>query len=270
MMCVDSHDPLFSSREGKTMKGFIGLLCVAALVTCLGSQVGAQGSKDVDAILDKAIKALGGEQALSAVKAATWKGKGKITFGGSDNDFSIQGAVQGLEHFRQEFEGEFDGNKIKGLTVLNGDKAWRVLADMSMELDKDGVANEKRNVYLLLIPAKVLPLKGKAFKVEVAPEENVAGKPAAGLKITPPDGKIFKLYFDKDSGLPVKQVAAVVGFGGDEFTQETTFSNYKDINGLKKAMKVENKRDGEKFMAVEFTEYKLLDKVDPKLFAQPQ
>jgi hypothetical protein len=252
------------------MKRFIGLMLVTGLVAGLGSSAGAQGSKDVDAILDKAIKALGGEKALSSMNAATWKGKGKITFGDSDNDFSIQGTVQGLEQFRQEFEGEFGGNKVKGVTVLNGDKAWRVFADMSMELDKDGVANEKRSVYLVVIPAKILPLKGKDFKVEVAPDEKVEGKPAAGLKITPTDGKVFKLYFDKETGLPVKQVAAVVGFAGDEFTQETTFSNYKDIKGLKKAMKVENKRDGEKFMAVEYTEFQVLDKVDPKLFAQPQ
>jgi hypothetical protein len=252
------------------MRRFIGLMVVAGLVTGFGNRAGAQGAKDADAILDKAINALGGEKALSAMKAATWKGKGKITFGGSDNDFSIQGTAQGLEQFRSEFEGEFDGNKIKGLTVLNGDRAWRVFADMSMELDKDGVANEKRIVYLQLIPTKILPLKGKAFKVEIAPEENVAGKPAACLKVTPPDGKLFKLYFDKETGLPVKQVAAVAGFGGDEFTQETTLSNYKDIKGLKKAMKIENKRDGEKFMVVEFTEFQALDKVDPKLFTQPQ
>ena len=37
------------------------------------------------------------------------------------------------------------------------------------------------------------------------------GKPAAALKVTGPDGKDFTLYFDKESGLPVRMVAKVIG-----------------------------------------------------------
>jgi hypothetical protein len=83
-----------------------------------------------------------------------------------------------------------------------------------------------------------------------------------------PDGKDFTLYFDKESGLPVKLVAKVVSFGGEEFTQDTTYSNYKELDGIKKATKVESKRNGEKFIAVEITEYKAVDKVAPETFAE--
>jgi hypothetical protein len=251
------------------MKRFIGAVFVAALVTVLGGPARAEDDKDTNAILDKAIKALGGEEKLATVKAATWKGKGKITFGDNENEFTSQATVQGLEHFRSEFEGEFGGNKIKGITVLNGDKGWRKFGDMSMELDKDAVANEKRTVYLQVIPVTILPLKGKDFKCKAAGEEKVDGKAAVGIAVTCPDGKDFKLYFDKESGLPVKQVAKVVGFVGDEFTQETTFAAYKEFNGIKKATKVVAKRDGQKFLEQEVTEFKVLDKVDPKTFAAP-
>ena len=89
-----------------------------------------------------------------------------------------------------------------------------------MEMDGDAVKNEKRTVYLMVVPATILPLKSKDFKVESAAEENVKGKPAAALKVTGPDGKDFTLYFDKESGLPVRMVAKVVGFMGDEYTQD--------------------------------------------------
>jgi hypothetical protein len=116
----------------------------------------------------------------------------------------------------------------------------------------------------------LLPLREKAFKVEPAKEDKVDGKPAVGLKVTGPDGKDFTLYFDRESGLPVKQVAKVVGFTGEEFTQETIFSDYKEFGGIKKATKVENKRDGQKFLEQNVTEFKVLDKVDPKTFAEPK
>jgi hypothetical protein len=250
------------------MTRFIAAVFVAALVSAVGSPAGA--ADDKDAVLDKAIKALGGQEKLSAIKAMTWKSKGTLNFGGMDNPFTSEATMQGLDHLRQEFEGEFMGNKIKGITVINGDKGWRKFADMSMELEKNAVADQKRLSYLLAIPATLVPLREKGFKIEVAGEEKVGDKPAVALKVTPPDGKDFKLYFDKESGLPVKEVAKVTGFMGDEFMQETTFDGYKDMNGIKKATKVTYKRDGQKFMDFEITDFKILDRVDPKKFAAPE
>src|SRR5205809_7563527 len=134
------------------MRQFLGAVLVAVLGAGLGTPVRAEDDKGAKAILDKAIKALGGEEKLSKVKAMTWKGKGKINFGGSENEFTSQTTVQGLDHFRSEFEGEFMGNKLKGVTVIAGDKGWRKIGDMEMELDKDGLATEKRTVYLTVIP----------------------------------------------------------------------------------------------------------------------
>jgi hypothetical protein len=243
---------------------------VTALVCVIAQPAARADDKDPKAILDKAIKALGGEENLAKVKSATWKAKGKISFGGTDNEFSSTATAEGLDHLRSEFEGEFGGNKVKGVTVLNGDMGWRKFGDMGMELDKDGVANEKRTLYLQVIPVTVVPLKGKDFKVEAAGTEKVGDKPAAVLKVTGPDGKDFKLYFDQESGLPVKEVAKVIGFMGEEFTQELSYAGYKDFGGIKKATKIVSKRDGEKFQEMEISDFKVLDKVDAKTFGEPK
>jgi hypothetical protein len=251
------------------MKQFLGALVLAALLSGPGGSARAGGGKDVDAVLDKAIKALGGKEKLSKAHRATWKGKGKIRIGGDDSEFTSQTTVDGLDRVRLEFEGEFMGNKVKGVNVLAGDKGWRKFGDMETDLDKEALANEKRNAYLQVIPTNVLPLKGKGFKVAAAGEEKVGGKPAVVLKVTPPDGKEFKISFDKGSGLPVKVVAKVVGFLGEDLTQEATFHDYKDFGGLKRATRVLSKRDGEPFLDVRVTEFRVLEKVDPKTFAQP-
>ena len=65
-------------------------------------------------------------------------------------------------------------------------------------------------------------------------------------------------------------VAKVIGFGGEEHDQDTSFKDYKDFDGIKKATKVASKHDGEEFIKSEVTEFKVLDKVDPKTFAQPE
>jgi hypothetical protein len=252
------------------MKRLFGTVLLAAVVSFLAGPVRAADDKEVEAVLDKAIKALGGAEKLEKVKAFSWKGKGKINFGGNESEFSATATVEGLGNSHSEFEGEFGGNKIKGVTVLSGDKGWRKFGDMVMEMDKDALANEKRGLYLQVAPATILPLKTKGFKVEAAGSEKVGDKPAVVLKVTGPDGKDFKLFFDKESGLPVKLVAKVAGFMGDEFTQETTYGGYKEFGGIKKATKVESKRDGEKFLEQEITDFKPLEKVDAKTFAEPK
>ena len=139
---------------------------------------------------------------MSAVEAATWKAKGKMNFGGNDSDFTGRSTVQGLDHYRSEFEGDFGGNQVKGVMVFAGDKGWRKFGDQNTGKDADGVANQKRSIYLPVIPTTILPLKDKGFKVETTGEDKVGDKARVALKVTPPDGKDFKISFDKESGLP--------------------------------------------------------------------
>src|SRR5262249_33960166 len=179
-----------------------------------------------------------------ALKGCSWKTKGTLSIMGNDNPFSTENTLKGLTQYRSKFEGEFGGNKIEGVSVLNGDKGAPSFAGMDMEFDADALANEKRTVYLSAISAVVVPLKDeKSFKTEAAGEEKVDNKAAVVLKITGPDKKESKMYFDKETGLPVKQVAKVNNFMGQEVNQETTYANYKEMGGIKKATKTIIKHD---------------------------
>lgn len=243
-----------------------------ALVTALFSVPNGIQADDANPkeIVEQGIKALGGEEKLTKAAAFQWKVDGKIKFGDNDNPFSGASTIQGIDSLRSEFESEFNGNKFKASTVVAGEKGWRRFNEMTVEIDKEGLANEKRQIYLQIVPATLLPLKTKDFQVAMGKTERVAGKEATGLKVTGPDGKEFQLYFDKESHLPVRQVADVRGFMGEEFTQETTFEKYKAFEGIQKATHIENKRDGQAFLVLDVTEFKVLPKVEPETFAEPK
>lgn len=250
------------------MKRSLGALLALTLVGGLAPAARADEA-EAKAVLDKAIKALGGEEKLGKAQAISWKSKGKITFGENENPFNSQTIIQGLDRYHGEFEGEFNGNPFKGITVLDGKKGWRKFGDNVMEMDDDAVTNERRTIYLQVIPVTLVALKGQGFKLDSAKGEDVSGKPTDAIKATGPDGKDFTIYFDKEKNLPVKLVANVVGFNGEEFTQETTFADYKDFDGIKKATKVVAKRDGQTFLDSEVTDFKAMDKADPGAFAEP-
>ncbi len=246
------------------------LFCMSLGLALISSSAtpGLADDKDATAILDKAITAMGGEAKLAKAATCSWKTKGTITFNDSTNDFSTSVTMDGLDRYRGEFAGDFGGNEVKGVTVLDRDKGVRSFNDNRMEMDEEAVANEKRTIYLQASVMQILPLKGKGFKVEADGEEKVGDKPANKVKVKGPDGKDFTLYFDKESGLPVKQVAEVKGWQGQEFTQVSKFGDYKDFDGIKRATKVESTRDGEKFLEYTVTEYKVIDKPDAKLFSE--
>src|SRR5262245_40310642 len=115
-------------------------LCSALLVSAILSSGLAPpvraDDKDVNAILDKAIKALGGEEKLKKAEAFAEKAKGTLSFGGNDSEFTSERTVQGVDRQRSEFESEFNGNKFKFLMVLAGEKGWARFGDMSVPLDE--------------------------------------------------------------------------------------------------------------------------------------
>jgi len=250
------------------MTRFLGAVVATALVMSGGRGVLAKGP-DAKAVIDKACKALGGEEKLNSVKAVETKAKGSLNLGGTEGTFTTKSVVQGLDHFRQEFDGDFGGNQIKGITVLAGDKGWRKFGDNTGKLEDDALANQKRAVYLQSVPSDPQLLNSKGFKVESTKEDKVDNKPVVILKCVGPDKKDFEVIFDAETGLPLKLIATVAGLQGDEFTQESIFTKYKDFDGIKRATKVENKHNGEKYIDIELTDFKVLDKVDPKTFTEP-
>ena len=251
------------------MKRFLGAWLAAVVLVGPASPAKAD-DKDATPILDKAIEALGGEAKLAKAGTATWSSKSVITFNENENTMKVKTTVQGLDHHRSEIEGEFNGNEFKGITVIAGDKGWRKFGDDAQDLQGEFLAAEKQRAYLAAAHLTILPLKGKGFKVEVAPDEKVADKPASVLKATGPDGKGFTLAFDKETGLPVRQTATVTSFQGDEVSQESTFSDYKDFGGVKRATKVESKWDGKPFIKQTISDFKVIEKLDADTFAEPK
>lgn len=224
---------------------------------------------EADAIINKGIKALGGEARLAKARATTSKVKSTFISDDIASVAEVEHTADGLDRMRSTAEEESDGNKFTTITVINGKKGWLKIIEMRViELEGDEVADQK----LQSAPFALLELKDSKFKTEAVDDVQVDGKPAAGVKVTGPEGKDFTIYFDKQTGLPVKSVADQPNpeSPGQVFTQETYYSDYQDFGGIKQAKKVELKRDGKTYIKMELMDFKVLDKVDDKTFAKPE
>jgi hypothetical protein len=235
----------------------IGAVAVAFCLCVPGAPVGAQDDEQSQAVLNKAIKALGGAEKLQA-KILTWKVK--------DPDRTGQITVQNPDQIRYEQSIADQGKTIKSLTIINGDKGWSQIDDKVTTLKGEELLSSKHWLYKQVIPVTILPLKGKGFKLKAVGEQKVDGKPAVGIQVTPPGVKTggeFTLYFDKESGLPAKMIEKIDYGDG---IGENIFADYKEFDGIKKAMKIQMKPGD----TIHISEFKVLDKVDARIFSEPK
>ncbi|MDP4197513.1 MAG: hypothetical protein Q8940_20875, partial [Bacteroidota bacterium] len=84
----------------------------------------------------------------------------------------------------------------------------------------------------------ILDLDKSRIKVTLVDVEKIDGKDAYKLEMTPPLGNKWFEYYDKDSGLKVRQVKTVTSTTGQPIMQTIDFSDYRVVNGLKYPFKM--------------------------------
>jgi hypothetical protein len=224
------------------------------------------------AVIDKAIKALGGEAKLKKAKAVTLKGTGTYYGLGEGVPFTGEWSIQLPRQLRVAIESKANDQTFRMIRVVSGDKGWIKFNDDDVKtMDKEALAEEHHSLYVHWV-ATLAPLGDKSLQLAPLGETKVNGQEAVGVRVSHKGRRDVQLYFDKTTGLPVKMETMVKDpqAGGDtEYTQETFMSDYKDIDGLKLATKESLKRDGKRFVEVEWTEIRPADKLDDSLFARP-
>jgi zinc protease len=241
------------------------LMAFSLLLTASGfAQQG--GSKDANAILDKAIQATGGEAKLAKYKALSFKEKGTYYGMGKGMPYTAKYAMQYPGQFRMEIDGFF-------IKVLDHDKGWVRAEGKTKEMSKEELAvnqHEQKIGWLITL----LPLRDKAVKLEVLDEAKVGNQATSVIraKYSKDQGGIgAKLYFDKKTGLLAKleyqSKSQEQKF--KEVTTEVFYSDYKDVDGIFIAQKIVIKQDGKDYVEAEMIDLRAPEKLDSKVFARP-
>jgi hypothetical protein len=244
-----------------------GAVLAVGLVLAATTAARADDAAAARALVDKAIKAHGGD-AIAKVPAATVKFKGTVHTMGQGFPFSGEVNTQGADRSKIDIEVEVMGQKFRFLSVLSGDKGWIKLGDATNEMDKDQLAEAQEQARAGWV-ATLVPLKDKAFTLATTGEIEIDKRPALGVKVSSKGHRDVDLYFDKETGMLVKTEARAKDEGGKEVTDETFYADYKDVQGVKQAMKVTVKRDGKLYVEGEVTEYQLGESLDASVFAKP-
>jgi len=246
--------------------------CVVGLLLAAVRTVESGDPAEPRAVIDRAIKALGGEANLSKHKAFTMKGTGTFYGLGEGIPYTGEWAIQLPSQMRVAIESKANDMTFRMIRVVNGDKGWiKLNDDDAKEMSKEQLAEEREELYGDWV-GTLLPLKDKAFKLAPLGEVKVQDRDAVGVLISHAGHRDVRLYFDKASGLPVKRetvVKDVEGGGDREIQQEAIESDFKEFDGVKLPTKTVMKRDGKRFVEGQWSKVQPAEKLDDSVFARP-
>ncbi len=225
---------------------------------------------DAKAVILRAIKAHGGEEALTKYKAGTAKSKGTITVpGAGDLPFTQEMAYMLPDKLKETLQLSVGGNTVGIVTLINGEKCAIEANGTEVEITEPIKEALKDARQTLKVGRLVALVKDKGFELAPLGEAKVEGKPVVGVRVSAKGHKDVNLYFDKGTGRLAKLEHRVLDpMSGQELNEERIILEYgeKSAEGIPLPKKVLIKRDGAKFMEVEVQEAKVLEKIDDSEF----
>jgi hypothetical protein len=235
------------------------------------TSVHAQESAEARAVLDKAIKALGGKDSLTRFQAATWKSKGTFDVNEMKIAITDEWSVQSPDRYRWQLDATVMERTITLALVLNKDKAWvKGNNENTNELPAEIRDLFRTDFQVVRLAQQLVPLSDKAHHLSHLGELKIDDRPAVGIKVARKGAPDIDLFFDKDTSLPLRsEIRLKEPMGAEEAVHTFYFSSYKEVSGVKAFTKIVMKRNDKPFLELELNDIQLHEKLEDNVFDKP-
>ncbi|HEY0511760.1 MAG TPA: outer membrane lipoprotein-sorting protein [Thermoanaerobaculia bacterium] len=232
-------------------------LLVAGLA---GAAVQAQTA---DELIAKNLQARGGKDKIKAMQSARMTGK-MVMGQGMEAPFTMEVARP------KKLRMEFTIQGMTGVQAFDGKTGWSVMPFMGKKDPETMSADEiKQTEDQADIEGMLVDYKDKGHQVEYVGKEDVEGTPAYKLKVTKKNGDVANVYLDAESYMEIKE-AGKTKMHGQEMETETTFGDFKPVDGLIFPFSIESKAKGMPGgMTMTFSKVEVNPTLDASRFAMP-
>lgn len=245
------------------MRRFVGFIVAAAWLAAPAAGQAGDRDKALE-VVEKAIKAHGGTEALNKATTRSRTGEGVVTIGG-ETRLTTEEIVQFPDRCRVVLELQ-QRNRI--ILVLNGDKGWTQAGGTTQEMAKTALKEKQEELYVWWL-MNLTPLVKDEFQLKPLADVKVHDSDASVVGVSRKDSPDVRLFFDKKSGLLVK-IARRAKESGLVVNKEYFFSDHKEFDGVKMPTKEIVLLNGTvKMSDFKFDNYKVLSRVEDKVFEKP-
>lgn len=245
------------------------LLLVAALVSSTSCAPLRIAADEPRAVIEKAIRAVGGEDRIDKLKTMRAKAEGTVNLG-VEVPFTWTITWQLPNQYKMAAEVEVADKKVTFVQAFDGSSGWAGANGVTAPLTGPKLNDLRAQIHLCRILMLAPLLTDKTYKLTELDDGMVNEKPAARIQVTARGERDVTLSFDKATGLLAKIERIVLDNNTmKEVPQEDFLSNFQDIDGVKIAMKEVWFRSGAKVAEIEYTEVSHPEQIDTREFARP-
>jgi hypothetical protein len=249
------------------MRTLVVSACLLVLVPGRGQS--APPEDGARALLERAVKALGGEERLARNRAERGKRRGTLFIRDRPTPFVADTLVQLPAQYKSIIELSADGQKHLLVHIINGDKMTVTLDGQPQEVGAAALAEMRATMHLQRV-SRLLPLlKEGTYQLALLEEVKVHERPALPIRVSQKGNRDITLFFDKETALLVKSEHALDDGHGKEIVQEEHYGDFKEVSGRQQATKVVVYRAGKKVMESVLVEVSYPEKIDEAEFTRP-
>jgi hypothetical protein len=221
------------------------------------------------AVIQRAIRAHGGEANLKRLKAAHTKADGIIAMGAGvpftqEAFYELPGRLKEIQVL------ETNGQKRVVTIVVDGDRGWLNTNGQTVPLGATVLEELREAIHLIQVNRLVSLVEDRRFRLSNVQETQVEGVPAYNLRVSAAGHRDVDLYFSKETGLLIKVERRMRDLGSmKEFAEARMYSEFLDANGIRIPRKTVVFRDGKEFMRAQVAEVSFLENLEQRVFSKP-
>ena len=241
-------------------------LAAALALACVGAATAARAGDrdDALAIIDQAVQAQGGADALAKLRTAVRRGEGFLYQGDDKQPFTDEMRLDLPDRWRLSLEID---KQVRFTVAVAGDKGWEALGGKVDDLGPERLKEMREEIYVLWLET-LLPLRKDGFDLAPLPEAKVDGQTVVGVQASSKGRPDVKLYFDKETHLPAR-VEWSAREAGLPHAKAYLLSDYRDFDGVKAPTHLVETTDGKKISELTSASYKFPSKADDAAFTKP-
>jgi len=245
----------------------LGLTFFSGLSVTAQNGVAATDPTKAQAVVARAVQALGGERYLQ-IRNQVGRGKYSVIRDGAVVSFQ---SFLDIIVFPDRERTEFKSQGSRTVQVNTGDTGW--IFDGDQELIKvqneQQVANFKQGIRTSLDNVLRGYWKGEAELTYVGKRAATLGKRNEVVKLTYKDGFVVEFEFAADDGVPQKALYKRTTADGEEIKEEDRYAQFIEVTGIKTPFIIDRTTNGKSSSRINYESIDFNRTIPDSIFTKP-
>jgi hypothetical protein len=234
-----------------------------------GSEPVLRADDDAKTVIDRAVKAHGGEKAFSRwncgyVKYRTKGGIIPAQLGAA----TVADTFQLPGHFKRVAHIEADEKRLPMVFVINNGKGWTKDGNAAAVPTTNNFTEQIAHPFAVF--CNLAPLMEGEPRLTKLGEGLINGREALGVRLQSDKFGQVEFYFEKQTGLLLKTIKTLPAANRNKpAVLEAILDDYKDVQGSMVPMRITGIQDGNVIVNVTILDMSFADKFDENTFTKP-